>query len=396
MSGSSLLLFLLLLVAGACGWAFARMRDWRFTSDLNGRNRFTRDYFVGLNYLLHDEPDEAVDTFINALELNSETVETHLALGILLRRRGKVDRAIEVHQNLLSRAGLPAMHEDSIRLELARDFCAAGVLDRAEKLLREIIEEGGDLRCEALSQMVIISQMSKEWGHAEAAARELLAYPRYRRQGELRTAASHFCCELAEQSIRLGDTLRARRWLARAWRYDRSNVRPAQIRAAMEAGAGNHRKASRTLMRAIRRNPRWLPELIPALARQVEASGQTQELELILQDLRQHRPGTTVMLQSVAMQDERSRARQMLASAQEHHASLRGLATLAGLLAEADDIAVAKVTAGTLQRALTGIVDSLPVYHCESCGFEARKLHWQCPSCQQWGVVRPIEGALGD
>jgi len=396
MSGSSLLVFLLLLIAGGCGWAFARMRDWRFTRYLNGRNRFTRDYFVGLNYLLHDEPDEAVDTFINALELNSETVETHLALGILLRRRGKVDRAIEVHQNLFSRSGLPAMHADSIRLELARDFCAAGVLDRAEKLLREIIEEGGDLKCEALSQLVVISQMSKEWGNAEAAARELLAYPHYRRQGELRTAASHFCCELAQQSIRQGDTLRARRWLARAWRYDRSNVRPALIRANMETDAGNLRKATRILMRAIRRNPRWLAELIPALATRVDASGQAHELELILQELRQRRPGTTVMLQSVALQDENSRARQLLSSGQERQASLRGLAALAGLLSETDDIAVAKVTAGTIQRALTGIVEALPVYHCESCGFEARKLHWQCPSCQQWGVVRPIEGALGD
>src|SRR5690606_30024017 len=322
MSGSSLPLFLLLLVAGACGWAFARMRDWRFTSDLNGRNRFTRDYFVGLNYLLHDEPDEAVDTFINALELNSETVETHLALGILLRRRGKVDRAIEVHQNLLSRAGLPAMHEDSIRLELARDFCAAGVLDRAEKLLREIIEEGGDLRCEALSQMVIISQMSKEWGHAEAAARELLAFPRYRRQGELRTAASHFCCELAQESARDGDVVRARRWLARAWRYDRGNARPALIPAGLETAGGSRRKASRTLMRAIRRYPRWAIELIPALAENLKLAGSATELEMILQDERQHRPGTTVVLQSVALMDNHSRARQMLASAQEHHATL--------------------------------------------------------------------------
>src|SRR5690606_3974085 len=152
----------------------------------------------------------AVDTFINALELNSETVETHLALGILLRRRGKVDSAIEVHQNLLSRSGLSAMHAECIRLELARDYCSAGVLDRAESLLRGIVDKGGDLKCEALSQLIVISQMSKGWGSAEAAARELLAFPRYRRQGELRTAASHFCCELAQESARDGDVVRAR------------------------------------------------------------------------------------------------------------------------------------------------------------------------------------------
>lgn len=396
MSASDWLFFLLLLIAGFCGWAFARMRDWRFTRHQKARNPFTRDYFVGLNYLLHDEPDEAVDTFINALELNSETVETHLALGILLRRRGKVDRAIEVHQNLLSRSGLPAMHVDSIRLELARDFCAAGVLDRAEKLLREIVGEGRDLKCEALSQLIVISQMSKEWGHAEAAARELLAYPRYRRQADLRTAASHFCCELAQESVRNADIIRARRWLARAWRYDRSNVRPALIRADLETDMGNHRKAARTLMRAIRRYPQWLVELMPALVKRLTATGSVVELETILQDARQHRSGTTVMLQSVALQSDSSRARQMLAGGQERHATLRGLAALAGLMSETDDLAVIKVTAGTIQRALTGITKALPVYHCESCGFEARKLHWQCPSCQQWGVVRPIIGPLGD
>ena len=392
---SNWLLFLLLLTAGFCGWALARMRDWRFIREFDARSPFTRDYFMGLNYLLHDEPDQAVDTFINALELNSETVETHLALGILLRRRGMFDRAIEVHQNLLARSELPVVHVDSIRLELARDFCSAGMLDRAETLLQEIIAENGELKCEALSQMIVISQMSKEWGSAETAARELISYPHYRKRGELRSAASHFCCELAQDCIDTNDIVRARRWLLRAWRYDRRNVRPALMWSNLETAAGNHRKAMRVLIRAIRRYPQWLLELIPALARCVNATGSVLELEKVLQEQRRLQPGTTVMLQSVALQSDSDDARELLMSGQERHASLRGLAVLAGLLAETDDPAAARKTATTIQQALKGILESLPVYYCESCGFETRKLHWQCPGCQQWRV-RPIQGSLGD
>ena len=126
----SLTFYLLLLIAIIAGWLLGRLGSSKSTHTKASGSDFFQDYFVGLNYLLNDEPDEAIDTFIKALEINSETIETHLALGALLRRRGKVDKAINVHQALLARPNLERNFSNSVRLQLALNYIAAGVLDR--------------------------------------------------------------------------------------------------------------------------------------------------------------------------------------------------------------------------------------------------------------------------
>lgn len=182
MTESGITFYLWLLVAVAAGWLLARYsikparRSRRTTSDIY------HDYFVGLNYLLRDEPDEAVDTFIRGLEVNGDTFETHLALGTLLRRRGKVDKAITVHQDLLARSGLPSEFGDSVRLELSNDYIAAGLLDRAERLLKELLSDDNPSRWDALAQLVTVYQIEKEWAQAIEMVDQLIQNSRYRRE----------------------------------------------------------------------------------------------------------------------------------------------------------------------------------------------------------------------
>ena len=133
------LLYVLILAAIAIGWWLGRRE--RKHQAANEHQKLSRNYFQGLNYLLNEQPDRAISTFIQALEVNSDTIETHLALGSLLRRRGEVDKAVSVHQNLLARPQLNRETSHYVQLELARDYLLAGLLDRAEKLLLDLIEE---------------------------------------------------------------------------------------------------------------------------------------------------------------------------------------------------------------------------------------------------------------
>lgn len=398
MSDGGWLYYVLLLMAVISGWMLGRIRDWKFLRRFESRNTFTRDYFVGLNYLLHDEPDEAVDTFINALELNADTIETHLALGILLRRRGKVDKAIEVHQGLLTGNELTESHSQSIRLELARDFTAGGVLDRAERILQEIVSENSVYKWEALSQLIVIYQMSKEWAKAEAAARDLLVSPRHCKQQSLRSAASHFCCELAREAAKKEDSFKVRRWLAKAWSYDRDNLRPALMLASTEAGAGNHRRAARILMKAVSRNVRHLAEVVGPLTESMLAIDAADELETFLRQAVERQASTAAALQSAELIKRRAgvaEATSFLMEFERRHPTLRGLTGFSAFMVATSE-GVHKERANLLHDLLVRTSEGNPLYHCEGCGFAARKLFWLCPGCQQWGLIVPITGAEGD
>lgn len=398
MSDGGWLYYILLVLAVISGWMLARARDWKFLRRFESRNTFSRDYFLGLNYLLHDEPDEAVDTFINALELNTDTIETHLALGILLRRRGKVDKAIVVHQGLLTGSDLTESQSQSIRLELARDFTAAGVLDRAEKILQEIVSENSVYKWEALSLLIVIYQMSKEWAKAEAAVRDLLVSSRYRKQQSLRSAASHFCCELAREGATTADPFKIRRWLAKAWSYDRDNLRPALMLASIEAGAGNHRRAARILMKAVSRNVRYLAQVVGPLTESMLAINAADGLETFLQQAGERQASTTAALQSAELIKGRSgvaEATFFLMEFEKRHPTLRGLTALSEFMAATSE-GVHKERTGLLHDLLVRIGEGNPLYHCEGCGFTAKKLFWLCPGCQQWGLIVPITGAEGD
>ena len=230
-------IYFLLLIAVMAGWILGRLSAPRSFAKDRATNDMFADYFVGLNYLLNDEPDEAIDTFIKALETNNDTVETHLALGALLRRRGKVDKAIKVHQALLARPGLDKAFTDSTRLQLSIDYISAGLLDRAERLLKEILSEGSNAKWEALRHLITIYQREKEWGKAIDCSTQLLTNNNHKRDIEIRAAAAHYCCELAEQNLISAQNSNAKDEIKRAFAFDRKNVRASLLLSLIHISA---------------------------------------------------------------------------------------------------------------------------------------------------------------
>ena len=367
---------------------------------------FNKTYFQGLNYLLNEQPDKAVDAFVESLDVNANTLETHLALGKLMRKQGQVDRAIRIHQNLLARPQLDIAHQHQVHLELARDFMAAGLLDRAEMLLKEVIAESSDLRGIAQRYLLDIFQDEREWSEAIHVA-EALVGSRYIKSApdKRRTLVkmiSHFYCELAEESTQKNDTTMARKYLDKALLSDKYSIRAALLMGALENQDGRHKQAVKVLSRAITQNPSLMSECLPELYKAYVAvdpvGGFNQVLSFVESQITQH-PSTAALLFMVDQllvraESEPSRQQQahdLLSHYLRDRPSLAGLNKVITLQLPrlSPDIASDVMS---LQNLVQRLIEKRLNYQCSSCGFSGRQLHWRCPSCKSWDQMEQVKG----
>ncbi|MEX2130354.1 MAG: lipopolysaccharide assembly protein LapB [Pseudohongiellaceae bacterium] len=398
MTEINFLLFLLLVLAVGVGWLLARLTSLRPQAGKRSLTRIYHDYFVGLNYLLRDEPDEAIDTFIRALEVNGDTAETHLALGTLLRRRGKVDKAIHVHQTLLARPSLDAHFADAVKLELATDYIAAGLLDRAERLLKEMLEIDSNAKLEALRQLMTIYQTEKEWHQAIGCVEKLLQSSPFKKDAVLHGTAAHYCCELADQAMEHGQLDEVREYVKKAFQFDRHSVRAAFLAAAVEQSSGDYQKAIKELALIRQQQPEFISELIKPMAECYAKLGEIDEFGKFLQACLDEEPRVSVILELaklVRQQQGETAAVEFLSSKMTRYPSLKGMTALLEL--QANECSGALRENLLLLKSITERwLARKPGYRCNQCGFETRSLYWQCPSCQRWDTVKPILGIEGE
>ena len=381
------LLWLLLPVAAASGWYAARRSEAR-----SGR-RLTPDYFRGLHYLLNDQPDRAIEVFIKVLEIDEETAETQLALGNLYRRRGEVDRAIRLHQNLVAR---PAVTDDlrmEAHLELAQDYLSAGVLDRAEDIYRDLVGAEAH-RVQALRHLLDIYEQEKDWEQARTTAMELAAAT----GTEQGAVISQYLCERALQSISIGQTDHALDLLRAA-----RKAHPACARASLHEGdilisRGDLDSALGAYRRIEEQDADYLPEVIGRIQKCYEDLGRREAAHGYLKRVLERYGGMTVMLALAEMiREERgnSAAIHFMLDALAKRPTVRGFDRL---LEFATDTATVEVPdhLEVMKGLLAQLMNDRPVYQCRHCGFAARSLHWQCPGCKHWNTVRPVRGVVGE
>ena len=388
-------LWLLLPVAAGTGWWAARSAA-RGTARKHESGGLRSDYFRGINYLLNEQPDKAIEVFIKFLEVDSETVETHLALGNLYRRRGDVDRAIRIHQNLIARNSLSAAQRTEALLELAQDYMSAGLLDRAEDLFSELAEDE-NYRVQALRQLIEIYEQEKDWPKAIASARKLEKAT----GNQLGWIIAHYCCEQAGRHRGEGDPDRALKHIRQARNMHAACVRASLLEAEIYAERGEHERAIRSLQRVEEQDPDFLPETISGLRRSFGALDRTSALDAYLSKL-MHRYGwTSVTLGLADIRCESGGPREairFIAEQLRRRASVRGLDRLLELEIE-DQRHDASGTSEYLDI-LKGLTAELlfkrAVYKCRHCGFPAKSLHWQCPSCKHWTSIKPIQGVEGE
>ncbi|SEQ84932.1 Lipopolysaccharide biosynthesis regulator YciM, contains six TPR domains and a predicted metal-binding C-terminal domain [Amphritea atlantica] len=382
-----------LFIAVALGWLLGRrQRD----NSLPAQNTLQQEYFRGLDFLLSEKTDEAIESFIRALEVNSDTIPAHLALAKLFRKKGDVERAIQIHQNLLARSDLS--REDFLRIQmaLARDYFAVGLFDRAENLLLEIQSQrpGPQTQQKAISLLIKLYEKEKEWQRAIEVARQLSADELEGLEVEL----SHYCCELAEGYIGQQRYRHAVGKLNTALSFDKGCVRASLLSADMAIRQEDWKGAIRELKRIAVQDPLFLSETVKRLKQCYSELNQMADYEKLMKQWLSKYPSTSIMLAQADMILERQGAYPagaFITDQLKHRPSVKGFNQLI-------DLYIAHASKGTNEslmvlRGLTGQLElSKPVYNCQRCGFSGKSLHWQCPSCQSWGTTKPIQGLEGE
>ncbi|MFK7829272.1 MAG: lipopolysaccharide assembly protein LapB [Congregibacter sp.] len=396
------LVFGLLFSAIACGfWLGRRGRS----PAVQGTGKLPTQYYRGLNYLLDGRPDGAVDHFISALEVSSETLETHIALGNVLRRRGEVARAIRIHENLLARPDLPVEQMHIAHLELARDYITAGLLDRAERLLLDLVAESDEQRDVSRQHLIEIYRSESEWRRAIDEAHALLPRKSLLRASTpgpllsgqpVQSQMAHFYCELAVEQLAKNDVNDARSMLRRALESDPGCVRASLELGRLEGASGDHRAAIKALTRVIEQDADFLPEAIPTLRECYAALNEESEFSSYLRSCLDRHPSTPLVIavaDDILRDQGAGEARKFLASRLAQVPSLRGLLRLIRLQqperasAEKD---LTESSVSMLSVLLEKLIRERPAYRCEHCGFSAKHLLWFCPGCKYWGTFRTI------
>jgi lipopolysaccharide biosynthesis regulator YciM len=387
------LVVILLPLAALSGWYYGR-KDARAT--LNGSAQglgMSQDYFKGLNYLLNDRPDKAIEVFIKVLEVDSETVETHLALGNLFRRRGEVDRAIRIHQNLIARPALDKEQRGLALLELGLDYMRSGLLDRAENLFKELIQMGMYER-QVLRHLVDIFQQEQDWDAALEYIRRL-----ERVTGEdMRNVRAHFYCEKAQIFIDSDNLPEAFRLLGKALKEDRKCVRARLLSADLCNSTEDYETAITHLKKIEHQDIDFLPEAIPRLVENYRKLDRIEELSAYLLRLSDLHSGITPVLVLAELTAERAgleEAKSHIVAELKTRPTIRGIDRLIEYsLASAEG--ESRRNLQLLKETTTRLVEDRLNYKCGICGFTGRSLHWQCPGCKSWNTVKPIHGIEGE
>ena len=386
------MLYLVILAAIAIGWWLGR-RERSNASEPVGP-----DYYEGLNYLLNEEPDRAVSTFIDNLEVNSETLETHLALGGLLRRRGELDKAVVVHENILSKAELSKSDKDGVQLELARDYMLAGLLDRAEELCVKLNQASAsvDTRRESLKITLQIYEREKEWRQAIEVAKLLVAGD----ESEIyEKAISHYYCELADEQLNVSELEAARESVREAIGHDVNNPRTSLVRGRIDVSEGHFDNAIAALTRIRDQDPVFVPESLETLEEVYRKDDRPQqELREYLESCLEVTPSISIVLTlAKSIRDEHGDedVAKFIAAHLKKNPTIRGLTQLIDLHID-NTQGIAKENLAILRSFAEALVADKPAYRCHSCGFDGKRMHWQCPVCRDWASIKPIFGLEGE
>jgi len=345
-----------------------------------------RSYFKGLNFLLNEQPDKAIESFIEVVKVDPQTVELHFALGSLFRRRGEYDRAIRMHQNLIERPDLAAEQRTAALFELAQDYLKAGILDRAEELFGRL--EQGPHATEARRYLLEIYQQEKEWQKAIGMAQRLEAESGESRAKEI----SQFQCELAATESTHSHPDAARDLLEAALEANRKSVRASVQLGDLERAAGHIDRAIELWTRVEAQNPAYLALVAQRLLDAHREAGRLEEGLTLITGYLERYPSLD-LLDTVFQYTLEAKGAEVAYKLVRDE--LRRNPTLLGLdrLLEAQIVADAHPERRRDLELVRNLVHShtrrLARYRCENCGFKARQFYWHCPACGGWESYPP-------
>ncbi|GAB4181915.1 MAG: lipopolysaccharide assembly protein LapB [Wenzhouxiangellaceae bacterium] len=378
-----------LAVAGLGGWLWWRQRHSRaHKTDFGG------DYFRGLNYLLNEQPDKALEVFLQLAEVNPDTVETHLALGNLFRRRGEVEHAIRCHENIIAKSTISPAERHHALSELAEDYRRAGLLDRAEDLYHQLADDAEN-RQVALGRLLDIYQQEQDWPQAIEIGERLHA------AGDTSRAPliAHFHCERAAAALRDNQLDEARTALAAAHQWHPESLRWRLLIAQLRLREQHPHEAVQTLRAALHEHPDLLPVALTTLTEAHRATGTLDQLRDELSQWLSERQDVSAALALTRMhqaEGDYAHARELLLQQLTQRPNVHLLATLLEQLDQAEYQQLSPRLRPIIEELCTALLSDEVSYRCRQCGYGGHIHHWQCPGCRHWDTTWPVRGVTGE
>ena len=378
----ALILAGLFLLLAAAGWVIGRFGE---RDEEDAPPPLNIDYLKGLNFLLNEQTDQALEHFLRMVRVDAKTIETHFALGSLFRRRGEVDRAIRIHQNIIARPDLASEQRDQALYSLAKDYLGAGLLDRAEKLFVRLAQ-GSRYQVQALDSLCGIYEQERDWQKAIDAGQRLEVLG----GKSLALQIAHYHCELAEAAAAKKDYAAARQYVKKAQAGRPRTMRGALTRAHIARDTDDNKTALKLYHRIIDENTYLIAEALPEIVAIYERENEIAELESALRSLLKKNPEMNSLVAYTAIVNDIGGIPVIDDCVEAYMLNEPTLAEFVDLqqLSSGDkgnnDSALAKV-----RSALCKLASATPRYQCQECGFSSQRLLWQCPSCRDWETQRP-------
>ncbi len=373
-------IYLLLVVATASGWALGRFQGGR-----TGGRHFTRTPLPSIDFLLAESNDGALDRLLDVAEISDEAVELYLNLGRIFREKGQSEKAIQLHQNLFSRTDLSDKAQLDVELELATDFLKAGLFDRAERLLTDLINEEGHTRNQASRLLVQLYEEEGEW---------LSILNLYKKSmlpdiPDVSSRVAQAACEYATALFSEGDFLASHQYLKLALKVNPLCARANVIFAQVAASENEYHEAIRCYLKALRQDNNIMLPILPSLIECFTCLDDFSGLDKQLDQHWQKNHTVEILVQRVkllASQERQQQAVEILLTELFHYPSNKGFFALVEIVV--DHKAVLN-TSQLMQvyDILRRIVETESKYVCRSCGFKALEYHWRCPSCTNWASI---------
>lgn len=372
------LLFLLLPVAAAYGWFMGRNSEKQ--KELKGRASVTKNLSSGLNFLLTDQEDKAIEQLLQLLDVEAATIDTYLALANLFRRRGDWDKAIRIHEKL-HQLKLPKQQAQKIQFELAKDYFSAGLYDRAEPLLSALVQ-AESIREAVLKQLFSLFTATHEWQKAM----DFRAVVEQTESRSLRIAVANFSCEAWRKEPAPSGAYRLL-----IQRYPVS-LRPKYELAKKLIAEEEFSEARELLLAILQQRPQWAAELLPLV--QQTTPEPAEWLTLLTELSRKHKniSATAELAQFYADEHHLQQAENLLTDKLRQQPNIRLFLKFIQIrrLQNPSEPHLAEI-----EQMVQAYLDTKVLYHCRNCGFKTKQPYWLCPSCQQWETVEPMTGIDG-
>jgi len=379
---STFLLAGLFLLLAAAGWAMGRFGE---RDEEDAPPPLNIDYLKGLNFLLNEQTDQALEHFLHMVRVDDKTIETHFALGSLFRRRGEVDRAIRIHQNIIARPDLGAEQRDQALYSLAKDYLAAGLLDRAEDLFSKLAQ-GSRYQVQALEKLCGIYEQEREWEKAIDAGQRLEVLG----GRSLALQIAHYYCELAETAASAKDYAAAREYVKKAQAGRPRTMRGALTRAHIARDTDDNKTALKLYHRIIDENTYLIAETLPEIVSIYERENATAELERALKTLLAKYPERSSLVAYTAIVNDLGGIPVIDDCVEQYMLDEPTLGEFVDMqkLSMGEE-ATHETALAKVRGALSKLASTTPRYQCQECGFSSQRLLWQCPSCRNWETQRP-------